>query len=411
MRSKKKQVTILVLNCGSSSLKYKIIRMPDERELVSGEAERVGIKTQGVSSITHTVLGRKRTVEAILPDHSIALQEALRLIGEDAKRDRAVTFDAFAHRYVHPGSYFTRTTKVTKPVIARLKETLPLAAIHNPVSFALIEFCRKRYRSVDQFVVFDTAFHKTIPPEYATYALPLKVARRYGLRRIGFHGISHRYVMEEACKTLGRDRMAQRIISCHLGTGGSSVCAISGGKSVNSSMGFTPLEGLMMNTRCGDVDPGLVFSIMSRNGLTADEAERILNKKSGVLGVCSTSSDLRDVIRDMHGNRQARMAFDMYVRRVRTYIGYYALILKKADLLLFTDSLGVGSPVLREAVCRDMDIFGIAIDEKKNACYDKGTRDISSPRSGTRVLVVPTDEEIMIAREAYKELCTDDTRR
>lgn len=407
MKSKKK-INILVLNCGSSSLKYQIIRMPDGAEIVRGEAQRVGPKTKESSLVTHFVFGRKRVVEMPLADHSAALTQALALIADDAKENKDVRFDVFAHRYVHPGTLFNATTKVDTVVLKKLKETLPLAAIHNPKIYALIEFCHREYASISQFVVFDTAFHKTIPPEFAVYALPLKIMKKYHIKKIGFHGISHRYVMEEACKFLDRNKSFQKIISCHLGTGGSSVCAISNGKSINNSMGFTPLEGLMMNTRCGDIDPGVVFYLMFKEGFSPEETENIVNNKSGILGVFNSSSDLRDVIGCMNKDKQAGTTFHMYVHRVRAYIAFYALILKKADIVIFTDSLGTGSPLLRESICKNMEFLGITLDEKKNKKYDNGIRDIASADSGTRVLVVPTDEENMIARETYKELMKDD---
>jgi acetate kinase len=403
----KKQINILVLNCGSSSLKYKIIKMPDGVEIVRGEAERVGAKTQGTSIITHFVFDKKRVIEAQLVDHSAALKKILELIASDAKKSKDVRFDIFAHRYVHPGTLFTRTTKVNKVVLRRLKETLPLAAIHNPIIYKLIEFCNREYAKIGQFVVFDTAFHKTIPPEFATYALPLRIMKKYHIKKVGFHGISHKYVMEEACKFLGKDKSFQKIISCHLGTGGSSICAISNGKSINNSMGFTPLEGLMMNTRCGDIDPGAVFYIMFKERFSPEETENILNNKSGILGVFNSSSDLRDVIKDINKDKQAKMTFDMYVRRVRAYIAFYALILKKADILVFTDSLGTGSSVLRESICKDMRFLGIRLDEEKSKKYDKSISDVSSIDAETKILIVPTDEENMIAKEAYKELIKD----
>ncbi|MDD3905247.1 MAG: acetate/propionate family kinase [Candidatus Omnitrophica bacterium] len=405
----KKQVNILVLNCGSSSLKYKIIRMPDGAEIVRGEAERVGAKTRESSIITHFVFGKKTVIETPLADHSAALKKVLELIADNEKKNKDIRFDIFAHRYVHPGMSFSKTAKVNKVVLRKLKETLPLAAIHNPIIYKLIEFCHRSYVGIDQFVVFDTVFHKTIPPEFSTYALPLKVMKKYHIKKIGFHGISHKYVMEEACKFLGKDKSFQKIISCHLGSGGSSICAISNGKSVNNSMGFTPLEGLMMNTRCGDIDPGAVFYIMFKERFSSEETENILNNKSGILGVFNSSSDLRDAIKDIDKSKQAKMAFNMYVRRVRTYVAFYAMILKKADILIFTDSLGIGSPVLRKSICKDMGFLGINLDEEKNKEYDKGISVISPADSGTKVLIIPTDEENMIAKEAYKELIKNDS--
>ncbi len=411
MKYKKEHMNILVLNCGSSSLKYKIISMPHEEELLQGEAERVGTKTQGASFVTHSVLGRKRIVKAELGDHAAALKKAIDLIKEDAQKDERITFDLFAHRYVHPGNLFTRPTRVDKVVLRKLDSTLSLAAIHNPITYSLIQFCMRAYESVEQFVVFDTVFHKSIPPEFSTYALPTKLSKKYGLKKAGFHGISHHYVMGEACRYLNRDPKLQKIISCHLGTGGASVCAIRHGKSLNTSMGFTPLEGLIMNTRCGDVDPGIIFYIMSKEGFSPVETENILNKKSGILGVFSSSSDLRDVVKSIHTDNKAKMAFDMYVRRVKSYLGFYSLILNKADILIFTDSLGTGVPLLRERICDAMEFLGIRLDRKLNQDYTGGNGEISSSESDTKIVVIPTDEELMIAREAYKELMKDDTRR
>lgn len=400
MKSKENKSNILVLNCGSSSLKYKLIRMPGEEALVSGAAERLGIKTAGVSVITHVSGGKKKKIEASLSGHSEALGKILGLIGEDG----GTRFDVFAHRYVHPGTRFRKTVRVRGPELEILRETLPLAPIHNPVSYNLMEFCHRQYSANDQYAVFDTAFHRTIPAEYGSYALPRGMVKSYGLKKVGFHGISHRYSSEESCRFLRKSRTTQRIIICHLGTGGSSVCAVREGKSINNSMGFTPLEGLVMNTRCGDVDPGTVFYLMSRDLFPPGDAENILNKKSGVLGIFNASSDLRDVVKSMDSDRRARMAFDMYVNRVRTYIGFYAILLKKADILVFTDSLGVEEPLVRQAICKKMSFLGIRLDEGKNLGYKGGIEDISARNSETRILVIPSDEEIMIAREVYKEM-------
>ena len=384
--------------------------MPNEEELLGGEAQRVGTKTQGASLITHSVLGKEKVIKCELVDHCSALEKVLSLISKDAQSNKEITFDIFAHRYVHPGNLFNKPTKVDKIVLKQLEETLSLAAIHNPIVYKLIEFCNRKYKPVKQFVVFDTAFHKTIPAEFSTYALPVKISRKYGLKKIGFHGISHQYVMEEACRFLNRDPKQQKIISCHLGTGGSSVCAINHGKSINTSMGFTPLEGLIMNTRCGDLDLGLIFYIMFKESFSPLETENILNKKSGILGIFSSSSDLRDVVKSINVNPKAKMAFDMYVRRVKAYLSFYALILKKADILIFTDSLGTGVPLLRQRICEAMDFLGISLDKEKNRRYQNGICELSSPEAETKILVVPTNEELMLARETYKELMKNDTR-
>lgn len=406
MRSDTASANVLVWNCGSSSLKYKIIRMPDETELVNGEAERIGIKTAGTPFITHTVKGKKRVVECDMPDHAAAFAKAVSLIDEDNAVHGDVLYHAFAHRFVHPGNQFNRTMLVDRSVLTKLAATMDLAPIHNPMSYGLIACCDREKHEVPQYVIFDTAFHRTIPEAYAAYALPAKMMRKYGIRKYGFHGISHEYVSMEAVRFLGRDAAAQKIISCHLGTGGASVCAIDGGRSVQSSMGFTPLEGLIMNTRSGDIDIGVVLSLMFSEGRSVDEIETMLNKKSGVLGIDSATSDLRDVMKRLP-DVDARTTLTMYVRRIKKYIGYYSLLLKKADILIFTDSLGVSSSLIRERVCTGMDIFGIQMNVQKNSDYAGGIADVSTTGSDAAILVLPTDEEIMIAREAYREYCRD----
>lgn len=405
MKYKKPDVNILVINCGSSSLKYKVISMPDEKELIGGEAERVGIKAQNNASIKHCVLGKERILTLELLDHTAAFKKVIELIEEDCKADKRLHFDAFAHRYVHPGNYFNKTTLINKAALKKLKDTLILAPIHNPISYKLIELCNNEFAKIPQFAIFDTAFHSNIPKEFSTYAINSKIAKKYGLRRIGFHGISHEFVMHKACDFLKRDYKLQKIISCHLGTGGASICAIKEGKSINSSMGFTPLEGLMMNTRSGDMDLGLFFYIMFKEGLNKKQAEEILNKKSGVLGVYNASSDLNDAFKSIGGDKRAKMVFNMYVRRVKKYIGFYELILKKADILIFTDSLGTGLSLLRENICSGLECLGVSIDKGLNRKYSSGVCDISAKNSQTRILIVPTNEEIMIVRQAYKEYC------
>jgi len=377
--------------------------MPAETDLICGEAERVGLKTQGDSFITHVAKGKKRVCSCALPDYKTAFLRITELIRQDTVQDPFLKIDLFAHRYVHPGRYFNKTTRVDKIVLRKLADTFVLAPIHNRISYSLIEACSGLFKKIPQYIVFDTSFHKTIPRALGTYALPRKLIRAEGFKKIGFHGISHKYVMEEACKFLGRNAATQRIISCHLGTGGASVCAIENGKSINSSMGFTPLEGLIMNTRCGDLDMGVVFYIMFQENFTPDQIDEVLNKKSGVLGIFNDSSDLRDVAKNMGRDPKAKMVFDMYVRRVKKYIGYYSLLLKKADIVIFTDSLGAGLPVLREHIINGFEFLGMKIDPDKNTGYSSGISDISDQESSSRILVVPTNEELMIAREAYKE--------
>ncbi|OGJ90289.1 MAG: hypothetical protein A2268_12385 [Candidatus Raymondbacteria bacterium RifOxyA12_full_50_37] len=396
-------MNVMVLNCGSSSLKYKIVRMPEECVLVAGEAERVGIKTKEDPAIHHTVLGSTVTLPLARGDHAAAFRRIMEIIAGDSANDPEIACSLFAHRYVHPGTLFTKTTRINAHTLKQLRQTLPLAPLHNPISFSLVELCAKEYPAIPQVAVFDTSFHATIPKEHSLYALPRVFSRKFGIHKIGFHGLSHEYVMHASCGFLKREVRTQRIISCHLGTGGSSICAISNGRSVNNSMGFTPLEGLVMNTRSGDVDVGMVFYLMFKENCSADDIETILNRKSGIVGVYAASSDMRDVIASSVSDPRARLAFSLYVNRVKKYIGYYSLLLEKPDVLIFTDSIGTGLSLVREEVCKNLQMFGIRIDAEKNHGYRSGMADISHSKAETRTLVIPTDEEIVIARQAYKE--------
>jgi acetate kinase len=395
-------MNILVLNCGSSSLKYRLIRMPQEVELISGEAQKVGVCSAEGGKIIHCAEGKTVVHQCQMPDHDAAFRSVRDLIVRSALIDRKYSVDVLAHRYVHPGHHFNSTVRIDESSMARLEKTLPLAPIHNPMTYSLIKSCSEQMPDVPQYVVFDTSFHRNMPPEHYTYALPRDIARRMHLRRIGFHGISHEFVMQEACSFLGRDASTQRIISCHLGTGGGSVCAIENGKSVYSSMGFTPLEGLVMNTRCGDVDPALLFYGMAVDSADHDRALMLLNKKSGTVSLAGFSADMREVLPKIGEDRRAAAAADLYVRRVKRYIGFYLLLLKKTDILIFTDTLGVESPYLRAQICKQMQWAGICINNAKNGAYDNGIADISTTGSQTRILVIPTNEECLIARETYR---------
>jgi acetate kinase len=392
---------ILVLNCGSSSLKYKIVQMPEEIEIVKGEAERVGIFTSEISSITHTVKGKKRVIKKELPNHGIAFRNALDLIREDGENDKSIGYEVFAHRYVNAGKAFSETSRIFHKDLSLLKEAFEIAPLHNPICFQLIEVCDQEYSHIPQYIVTDNSFHSTIPDDLATYALPRGLTETCNLRRMGYHGISHKYVASEACNFLKRDIETQKIISCHLGTGGSSVCAIQYGKSINSSMGFTPLEGLIMNTRSGNVDMAIVFHIMYTNNLSVKDTESLMNKKSGVFSIYGKSSDLRDAIKNIGDSSKARLALDMYVARIKKYIGNYTLLLKKFDILIFTDSLGVEVPVIRNSICNGLSCFGIKASEEHSNTYTSGIANISMQDSEVKTLIVPTNEELMIAREAY----------
>ena len=378
--------------------------MPEEIDIVSGEAERVGTKGTAPGLITHIIKENKRFITKVLPNHIEAFKEVLTLIYEDSEKFKDVNFETIAYRYVNSGIYLTGTTKILKKDLKKLQDSFDIAPLHNPIIFELIKFSINKFPESEHFVVADNSFHRTIPKEYSTYAIPLNLIKKFKIKRMGYHGISHQYVMQEASKFLNIDSKYQKIISCHLGTGGSSICAIKHGKSVNSSMGFTPLEGLLMNTRSGDIDIGMFFYIMYKNNLNTVEAENILNKKSGVLGILKESSDLRDALKKQDKSSGAKLALDMYIRRIKKYIGNYFIQLKKIDFLIFTDTLGVTMPEIRNTVCDGLECFGIRIDKKLNNSYHSGIADISHENSKVKILVVPTNEELMIAREAYKEL-------
>ena len=378
--------------------------MPDETDIVNGEAQRVGIKSADTSLITHTVKGHNSILNADLPTHVDAFKKVIQLIFKAHENDKDIYFDCIAHRYVNSGEHFSGTSRIFPEDLEKLQETFDITPLHGPIIFEVIKFCSEEYRDIPQFILPDNGFHSNIPTKYSTYALPVDLIKKHHIKRMGYHGISHQYVMQEACKFLNREAQTLKIISCHLGTGGSSVCAIQYGKSVNSSMGFTPLEGLMMNTRSGDIDAGMIFNVMYNNGLSATDAETILNKKSGVLSIFKESSDLRDAVKGRDKNPNAKMALEMYVRRIKKYIGNYMIQLKKTDVLIFTDTLGVGTPAIRNAVCEGLEYFGIRIDKHLNKDYQSGIADISMAGSEVKVLIVPNNEELMIAREVFKKM-------
>jgi len=399
MKSKK----ILIFNCGSSSIKYKIISMPDEKLILNGSAERVGIKSEKKSYIEHFFDSNKELYYIEMPTYEIAFNEIYKLIYESIKNKEYFKPDIIGHRYVHGGLYFKDTSKINDKNIKLLQKTFSYAPIHNPVSYKVIEECNKRMPDIPQYIVVDTSFHNTIPVEYSTYALPRKITNKYHIKKYGFHGTSHKYVMIEACKYLNRSPESQKIISCHLGTGGSSICAIKYGKSIDNTMGFTPLQGLIMNTRCGDIDPSLPFYIMHFNKNNYDEVDKILNKKSGLLGLTEVTGDMRDIIKNSKSDPQSNIALNMYINRVKEYIGAYYFLLRKFDILIFTDTLGTKIPEIRKLICNNMEKLGIKTDYIINTNYNNTILDISDYSYPVRIIVLNTDEEIMIARECFNK--------
>jgi acetate kinase len=340
-----------------------------------------------------------------LQDHTHAFQEILELLKKQLNITPCHGIDIIAHRYVHPGPYFNKTTLITEATLGLLEKTLSLAPLHNPIIYRIVEYCYNHYSDVPQYVVFDTAFHSTIPESLSTYAIPYEITEKYGCRKYGFHGISHQYVMEEACRFNHVLPETRNIISLHLGTGGASICAIKKGLSLNSTMGYTPLEGLIMNTRSGDLDAGIMLSVMYQKNLSPEETETILNKKSGILALYQKSADLRDIIKQLDREKEADEVFQVYISRIHKYLGYYLLLLKSVDMLIFTDTLGCEEPIVRDKICEPLKAFDILIDQRKNIECNNRVCEISARGSASEIFVIQTDEEKMIAKEVYRNLC------
>ena len=390
---------ILVLNCGSSSVKYKLIDTTADKTLAEGGVEKIGLDDGFLKFKAND--GTKKIIELGNTDHKGSVMAILKNL-TDAKEGCISNFDeidAVGHRLVHGGEKFSKSVKIDDQVIAMVKECYPLAPLHNPANITGVEAILSILPNVPQVGVFDTAFHQTMPAKSFMYALPYKFYKEDGVRRYGFHGTSHRYVSARVCEILGVDPKEQKIITCHVGNGG-SITAIVGGKSVDTSMGLTPTEGLMMGTRVGDIDPGAITFLMKKHNLTADDIQRIINKESGVAGVSEISSDMREIeAADKEGNPRAQLALAMYEQRITKYIGAYAAEMGGVDIIVFTGGVGENQTGLRGNVCRPLKFMGVEINEELNA-KTRGTETIiSTPESKVKVVVVPTDEEMMIARD------------
>lgn len=390
---------VLVINCGSSSLKYQLFDMNQKSVMVKGLVERIGIEG---SVCKHDKPGSEKVIiEKPMEDHTKALEIVLDAIA-DPKIGAIASMDeitAVGHRVVHGGEKFANSVLIDNEVLKAIEECNDLAPLHNPANIMGIEACRRILPNTPMVAVFDTAFHQTIPAENFIYPLPYKFYEEYGIRRYGFHGTSHKYVAERAASLLGKDINELNIITCHLGNG-ASITAIKGGKSFDTSMGFTPLAGLAMGTRTGDIDPAITTYLMHKENLTIEDIDRIYNKESGILGVSGVSSDFRDVEAAAHaGNERAQLALDVFYHRVKFYIGAYFALLGTVDAVVFTAGLGENSPVTREAVCDHLDTLHIAIDPSLNANARGKEIEITTKESSTKVFVIPTNEELMIARE------------
>ena len=393
---------VLVINCGSSSLKYQVLDMTNESLLCKGLVERIGMEG---SVITHEKTGCDK-FQLIVPmeDHKDAISHVLMAI-QDA--DHGVVKDmseigAVGHRVVHAGEKFAHSVLIDDAVIKALEECIELAPLHNPPNLLGIAACQELMPDTPMVGVFDTAFHQTMPPESYIYALPYEYYEKYGVRRYGFHGTSHKYVSERAADMLNVNLDDLKLITCHLGNG-ASVSAIKRGKCIDTSMGFTPLEGLVMGTRSGDIDPAIVTFIREKEGLEPGVANEILNKKSGVLGISGVSSDFRDIEEAAeHGNDRAETALDVFAYKVAKRIGAYAAAMNGVDAIVFTAGLGENSGTTRRAICDYLGFLGVHIDSYNNSLRGKAL-EISATDSRVRVFVIPTNEELVIARDT-KEL-------
>jgi len=391
---------ILVFNCGSSSLKYRLIQMPEECELAGGEAQRVGPPTAEPARIYHSVAGGEPQMHyAEMPDHGAAFAAVMNLlVGE------GLTCDAVGHRVVHGGVLFSQPTVIDESSVSRLEEISGLAPLHNPPTLNLIRVSREMYPALPQVAVFDTAFHSTIPEKAFTYAIPKDLSQKYGLRKYGFHGTSHEFVVEEAARMLQQPLAQFSAVSCHLGSGGASLCAVVNGKSVDNTMGYSPLQGLVMSTRCGDIDPALTLNLLAYTQGNEDSVENILNKQSGVLALSGVSGDIRDILTLRGDEGRASRTAKIYLWRIRKYLGAYLTLVGHASAIIFTDTIGENIPEVRERVCRDLEVFGLKIDLEKNRTVDSFPCDVAAPDSLVRILVVRTNEELAIARRAYTTL-------
>ena len=402
MRSEEsKTMKILVINCGSSSLKYQLIDSDTEKVLAKGLCERIGIEG---SQLTHQPSGKdKVTIKAEMPDHTVAVQMVIDALTDTENGVIASLNEigAVGHRIVHGGEKFASSVVITDEVMKAIEECNDLAPLHNPANLIGINSCKKIMPNVPMVAVFDTAFHQTMPEKAYLYGLPYEYYEKYKVRRYGFHGTSHDFVSKRAAEILGKDRKDLKIIVCHLGNG-ASVSAVMNGKSVDTSMGLTPLEGLIMGTRSGDIDPAIVSFIAEKEGLSFAQMSDVLNKKSGVQGLSGISSDFRDLCAAAEeGNQRARMTLETYSYRVAKYVGAYTAAMNGVDIIAFTAGVGENNAIIREQVGAYLGYLGTAIDPEKNSIRGEETI-ISTPDSKVTVMVVPTNEELAIARETLR---------
>ena len=391
---------VLVLNCGSSSLKYQLINMETEEVLASGKYERIG---EDEAFITHKVNGQKIEIKHHAKTHEEAVDFTLKqLINPEYKViDSLDEISAIGHRLVHGGEKINKSVIITDEVVEVLKECIDLAPLHNPAGIIGIEACKKVMPGKPMVGVFDTAFHQTMPKERYIYPIPYEYYKKYGIRKYGFHGTSHMYVSQRLAEIVGKDISELKIVTCHLGQG-SSICAVEGGKSVDTSMGLTPLAGIPMVTRSGDLDPSVVTFLMKKEGWTAEEAENMLNKKSGVQGISGLAPDFREIEAASYGdNERAEIAIEKFKYEIASYIAKYAVAMNGVDYIVFTGGVGENQINIRRGICEKLEFMGVKIDVEANNVRGE-EKEISAPDSKVKVYLVPTNEELMIAKETAR---------
>ncbi|MCK8816936.1 acetate kinase [Natroniella sulfidigena] len=389
---------ILVINSGSSSIKYKLFNMKDEQVLAKGLVERIGISGSSLEQEADT--GEVIELETEIADHATGMELVIESLTEPNKGVIAKVDEitAVGHRVVQGGKSFSESVIVDQDVKDQIKKWSSLAPLHNPPNLMGIEVCEKLMPHAQQVAVFDTAFHQTMPKEAYTYGLPYEYYEKYDLRRYGFHGTSHKFVAQAVAQELGKDLEDLKIITCHLGNG-ASITAIKNGESYDTSMGLTPLEGLMMGTRCGDLDPAAISFIMEEEDLSPAEIDNLMNQESGLLGLSGVSSDMRDIEEAAEaGNERARLALDVFSYRVKKYIGSYVATMNGVDAVVFTAGVGENGIEMRESICQDLDYLGIKLDPSKNDVRGR-LQEISATDSQVKVFVIPTNEELVIARD------------
>jgi len=394
---------VLVINTGSSSLKYQLIDMDNEDVLAKGLCDRIGLEG---SFLKQTGIDGKEFINKVsMPDHNAAISNVLEALTKDGSGviKSMSEIDAVGHRVVHGGEKFSGSVLIDESVMDAIRDCIELAPLHNPPNMVGIEACKELMPETPMVAVFDTAFHQTMPPKAYMYAIPYEAYEKYGIRKYGFHGTSHRYVSNTAAEFVGKPIEELKIITCHLGNG-SSICAVKNGKAIETTMGFTPLDGLIMGTRCGNMDPAVVTFLMNKENMNTKEIDNYLNKKSGVLGISGVSSDFRDLDEAVSaGNERAKLALEMFEYKIVKYIGKYTAAMNGVDIIVFTAGIGENNKIMRQNICSQLGFLGVDFDEKLN---DKrgGIFELTKPGSKVKALVVATNEELAIAKDTVQVL-------